>query len=104
MAKKPTIYRVAEDELPNVSMTFTGQDLSIYSSIKMRVRLENKSLLEVDAVIDDAPNGVCHFEFADGDLVAGDHTCEWRFVRTSDSKAETFPDDGPLNFVVRPQV
>lgn len=99
-----TLFYVEADELPDLPFELEGIDLSTFSSIKLRIRLDTGGIVEVDAVIDDAPNGLGHFEFATGEIIKGNHLAEIRTVRASDSKPETFPDEQPMQFIVRGQI
>lgn len=101
---KPALFYVESDELPDLSFTFEGIDLSIYSSITLRVRREEGTLLQVAATIDDAAAGEGHFAFSAGEITRGNHEAEIVTVRVSDSKEETFPDDAALPFLVRERV
>lgn len=101
---KPAVHYVESDRLPDLSFTFEGVDLTTFSFIKLRVRREDGTILEIDATIDDAANGAGHFEFAAGDLTSGNHVMEIQTTRASDSKPETYPDDASIPFLVRERV
>jgi hypothetical protein len=96
------IYSVSLDELSRIDLEFEDRDLSIYSSITLRMRRSDGILVTQPAVIDDAPGGLCHFDWSPGDIIAGLHELEFRFIASG--KAETFPKQAPLRVVVREQV
>lgn len=96
------IYSVSLDELSRIDLEFEDRDLSIYSSITLRMRRSDGILITHAAVIDDAPGGLCHFDWSSGDLIEGLHELEFRFVAST--KAETFPKQSPLRVLVRGQV
>ncbi len=100
----PQVLYVESDMLPDLSFEFEGINLSIYTSITLRVRREDGTLLTRLATIDDAAGGLGHFAFAAGEITPGNHEAEIRTIRASDSKAETYPDDQPIQFIVREQV
>ena len=83
MASAPVIYYVDGDELPDLTVEFEGVDLSTWSSVELRIRLTDDTLVTSALVVDDGPNGLGHFEFTAGDIVTGRHHAEIRTVRTS---------------------
>lgn len=103
MPKLPRFNYVEDDELPNITLEFEGVDLGVFTSIVMNVRRPDGRLIVKTAVIDDAPNGLLHFEWAVGDLIEGLQTADIVFTESS-GKSETFPDDQPLEINVRPKV
>ena len=94
---------VANDLLPDLSFEFKDTDISSFLSITLRVRKASGELILKAAVIDDAANGLFHFEWAVDELTVGTHTAEVRFIDAS-SKPETFPEKTPLTLIVRDQV
>jgi len=102
MTCEPTIMVrwVSEDELPQLDFEFEGEDISSYVSIKLRLRFQSGILLERDAVVDDAPNGEFHFEFAANEIPAGSHQMEVVFEPVAD-KHETWPAEAPILLEVR---
>ena len=86
---QPLIRYVDNDELPDIPFEFEGIDLAIYSSITLRIRREDGTLLTRPHVIDDGANGKGHFEFITGDITPGNHEMEIRTVLVSNSKPET---------------
>lgn len=97
------LYYVDTDELPLLTFEYEDQDLADFASIVLRVRRPDGRLVEIAATIDDAPSGMFHFEFAEGDLQAGNHEAEVRFVDLS-GKSETMPADAPIAIIVRGEV
>jgi hypothetical protein len=104
MSKLPgTLYRVSQDELGRIDLEFENTDLATYSTITLRLRREDGVLIQQPAVVDDAPGGLCHFDWSAGDLNEGVHEMEFRFV-TLGGKPETFPKKAPLRLQVRGQI
>lgn len=97
------IHYVDTDELPILSFEYEDQDLSVFASIVLRIRRPDGRLIEKAAVIDDAPGGLFHFEFAVGDLIFGHNRAEVRFTDLS-GKSETFPAEAPIAIIVRGEV
>lgn len=94
------VHMVSQDELPNLNFEFEDQDISTYVSIKLRIRAPNGIKHEYDAVIDDGPNGLFHFEIGTNDLGEGLHKMEVVFEPVAD-KQETWPADEPIQLDIR---
>lgn len=97
---KPNFDVVLQEELENG--TIQPVDLTSFTDIVLRVRRQDGSRFERDAVIDDAAEGEFHFEWQAGDLVPGLHEAEITF--TDAIGDETFPDDKPMQLVIRERV
>lgn len=113
MPATPGIMTLVElDRLPVFSMELTADDddgtavpvdVSVYDAIVLRMRRPDGTLIEIDAVIDDAPNGIFHFPWAADDLQAGVSDLEIVFT-DADGLDETFPPDAPIKGIVRERV
>ena len=105
MASNLEFHFVDADLLPDFPFTFeleddkgkvTGPDaLSNYSSIQIRLRRDDGTLIIRDHTVVDGPNGKGTFEWLAGDIINGIHEAEIRRIRASDAKPETIPDDEP---------
>lgn len=99
-----SVLRLVEGDLePTLSFELAGQDLADYASITMRVRRDDGKLLSRAAVIDDAPNGLFHFEWQAGDLVRGRHRMEIEFVSLGGGNF-TIPSRAPILLDVRADI
>jgi len=100
----PGVFRYVDtDEKPDLGAELEGEDISQFASITLRVRLSSGKLLTKAAIVDDSPNGLFHFEFDTGDLIAGIHKAEVVFA-FPDGKTETVPDEQPIDIIVRKAV
>ncbi len=108
MSKPGVIFLVEADLLPLFNVTYVDDagapiDVSPFTDIVLRVRRPDETAFERTAVIDDAVNGLFHFEWAAGDLVEGDSKAEIRF-EDGTAKPETVPSDSPLVLRIRERV
>lgn len=99
---------VAIDTLPDLLFDYSGEstgpiDLTLFSSIVVRVRRSDGILVFPTVVIDDAANGLFHAEWAVGDLIEGTHTFEIVFTDLS-AKENTLPKKRPVILQVRGRV
>lgn len=97
---KPQFNVTLEQE--NTDGTIEPVDLNNFSLITLRVRKENGYRFERSAVIDDAENGEFHFVWLEGDLTPGIHNAEITFSDATGD--ETFPDDQPMQLIIRERV
>lgn len=104
MALGQTILKFVDaDQLPQLNFEFENQDLAAFTTIELRIRKQDGTQFTKNAIIDDAPNGLFHFEWAVGELSAGAHEAEVVFTDIG-GLPETFPDDKPILLIVRDQV
>lgn len=97
------VHMVSQDELPVLPFEFYQQDISTYVSIKLRIRTPAGIKHEYDAVIDDAANGLFHFEMGTNEIGKGLHQMEVVFEPVAD-KQETWPAEAPIQLDVRDTV
>lgn len=98
-------YMTEGDEQPDFIVQYEADnaDLSQFSSIVLRMRRKGGDVITKTAIIDDEPNGVFHFKWADGDIIAGRNKVEIVFTHTS-GDTEIWPSRGAIIFVVREAV
>lgn len=100
-AGAPHVAMVEGDALPRIAGELVGVDLDLYSSITLRLRLEDGSLVEKTATIVSADDGTFRFDLDAADLPAGNHVAEIIFVLAAGGYGETWPADAPIDVVVR---
>ena len=102
-----TIPLVADDRLPNLFVTFKQNaapvDISTFTSITLRIRKPDNTLLIKSAVIDDGPAGKFHFEWDAGDLTQGNFEFRIKFEVTA-GVVLSVPDEQPMILAVTGQV
>ncbi len=104
MAVSPTnVFLVELDTRPVLSLELEDTDLAQFTSITLRMRRPDGTVVEVEATIDDEPNGLFHFEWGADDLQQGTSEIEIVFVGTDDSIL-TLPAEGPIRGVVRKKI
>lgn len=101
MSASPIVYRVELDRKPFLNLEYDGDITDL--TILLRVRRQNNTLIEIPATVDDAENGLFHFEWGDGDLTVGTHLADVVFT-DGDELPFTLPDEGPIRLVVRKKV
>lgn len=113
MGDRANFHFVATDLLPFFFFTFeeeaddgtvTPVDLTVYSSIQLRMRRDDGVLITVDHTVDDAAAGEGHFEWGVDDLTEGLHKAEIRRVFVAGGLPETIPAERPMTFDTRSQV
>lgn len=92
------INYVEGDNLENIFVTYKG-DISSFVSINLDVRRPNGTSLTKPAIIDNAPEGKFHFEWATGDLIAGINEARIKLEVTA-GNVKSVPDV-PLRLNVR---
>jgi hypothetical protein len=94
---------VEVDTRPTLQIVFTGVDLSIYSSIVIRVKRPDGTVIERTATIDSAADGAFHFDWQAGDLQYGTSLADIRFTETGGAVL-TLPAENPLKLINRHRV
>ena len=111
MTTNSKIRLVDKDLKPQFNVTLEQEDedgvisavdLDSFSAITLRMRKEDGTRFERDAVIDDAEAGEFHFVWESDDLTTGTHKAEITF--TDNIGDETFPDDEPIQLIIRERV
>lgn len=105
MASRNILFKLVEHDQEALRFEWEDQDLTLFSTIELRVRLESGRKLVIPAVIiDPGPTlGITDFEFPAGSLPAGLHHCEVFTVDTI-GREDTIPDDNPIHLMVRERV
>ena len=96
-----SIYRIAGTTGADLVTEFDGIDLS-GKSVSLTMRYQDGGSITKTAVVDDAPNGLCHFVWDPGDLVEGIHYLEYTIVDGAEVKR--YPTEQRLVLIVRAQV
>ena len=98
---------VADDRLPELFVTFNQDgapvDISAFTSITLRIRKPDNTLLIKTAVIDDGPAGKFHFEWDVGDLTQGNFESRIKFEVTP-GVTNSIPKANPMILAVTGQV
>ena len=94
------IYRVEGNVGPDLYTEFEGVDLTD-KTVTLTVRYELGGTITKAAVVDDAANGLLHFEWDAGDLVEGSHKIEYVFVDGTTTKR--YPTESTIALIVRAQ-
>ena len=87
------------DGLPDIAVDF-GRDLSEIPTRQLKVRTSTGVYITKTMLVDDAATGLGHFEFADGELPAGDHL--FNIITTElDGRQRSYPASGSIPLLVR---
>jgi hypothetical protein len=98
------VYNVVEgDDFPQIHIEIEGVDLALFASIQLHVRRPGGTKFVRDAVIDDGPNGKFHFEWEQGDLIAGRHEADVIFTDLAGLES-AYPQKQPILIEARSRV
>lgn len=100
IARQSTIYLVEGDYGNALQMTFTGFDLTLYTSVDLIVSREDGTRFRRPVEIDPEDPQVGLVYWLAGDLVAGRHQGEFEFVGPGDQRL-TLPQRYTIIFEVR---
>ena len=106
MASRNILFSLVAGDQEALRFEWENQDLTLFTSITLRVRLEDESLFTIPATIIEpgpTPAGITDFEFGADQRPAGLHHCEVQTVDTV-GRIDTLPDDNPIHLMVRERV
>ena len=97
---RPVLKYTAGKDLPDMSFSLSNTDLSVFSTIRMEILLDDGTYYEdilsnpyINAIIDDSPGGLFHFELKTGGLPLGTHSANVEYVRTDGRSYWQFHED-----------
>ena len=78
----------------------TPVDLSTFSSIVLQIERQGLALLELPVAVDDAPNGLGHFEPTPAQMIEGTHFYRVKGVVAATGEVKPLPPEDPVNLVI----
>jgi hypothetical protein len=94
--------KILSGDSTTVTASWPSRNLALFSAITMKIRLEDGTkLTALTATIDDAPNGLFHFDIAANYITNGEHFIELAFTNLATGLTSTLPKDAPLCLVSR---